>query len=188
MPGLDGVEAFRVIRQEYPKLPIMLMTAYANPELLAQAQSEGVLMILPKPLPLAKLTETLSDLSQNGPVLVVDDEPEFLKTLTSILTSRKHKVLHATRLEDALAMLSDSTARVIVMDLNLGALAPKDAVLAVKRVSPEVLLILYSGYPDLLDETVATLPVGAVYATLHKPFAPERLLELLNGINGHHLH
>jgi len=188
MPGLDGVEAFRVIRQEYPKLPIMLMTAYANPELLAQAQREGVLMILPKPLPLAKLTETLSDLSQNGPVLVVDDEPEFLKTLTSILTSRKHKVLHASRLEEALAMLSDSTARVIVMDLNLGELAPKDAVLAVKRVSPEVLLILYSGYPDLLDETVATLPAGAVYATLHKPFAPERLLELLNGINGHHLH
>jgi DNA-binding NtrC family response regulator len=188
MPGLDGVEAFRVIRQEYPRLPIMLMTAYANPELLAQAQSEGVLMILPKPLPLAKLTETLSDLLQNGPVLVVDDEPEFLKTLTSILTSRKHKVLHATRLEDALAMLSDSTARVIVMDLNLGELAPKDAVLAVKRVSPEVLLILYSGYPDLLDETVATLPAGVVYATLHKPFAPERLLELLNGINGHHIH
>ena len=44
-------------------------------------------------------------------------------------------------------MLGDSTARVIVMDLNLGDLAPKDAVLAVKRVSPEVLLILYSGYP-----------------------------------------
>lgn len=188
MPGLDGVEAFRVIRQECPGLPIMLMTAYANPELLAQAQNEGVLMILPKPLPLAKLTGTLADLSSSGPVLVVDDEPEFLKTLTSILTSRKHQVLHATRLEDALAMLSDSTARVIVMDLNLGGLTPKDAVLAVKRVSPEVLLILYSGYPDLLDETVATLPAGAVYATLRKPFAPDHLLELLNGINRHQRH
>jgi DNA-binding NtrC family response regulator len=188
MPGLSGVEAFRVIRQEYPRLPIMLMTAYANPELLAQAQNEGVLMILPKPLPIGKLTETLSDLSQNGPVLVVDDEPEFLKTLTSILASRKHKVLHATTLDDALAMLTDSTPAVIVMDLKLGDLTPMDAVLAVKRVSPEVLLILYSGYPELLDKTVATLPAGAVYATLHKPFAPDHLLELLNGINRHQLH
>jgi len=188
MPGLDGVEAFRVLRQEFPALPIMLMTAYANPELLAQAEREGVLMILPKPLPLAKLTETLAELARSGPVLVVDDEPEFLKTIASILTGRKHQVLRATGLDEALALLGDSTARVIVMDLNLGDLTPQDAVLAVKRVSPEVLLILYSGYPDLLDETVATLPAGSVYATLHKPFAPDHLLELLNGINRPHPH
>jgi DNA-binding NtrC family response regulator len=188
MPGLSGVEAFRVIRQEYPDLPIMLMTAYANPELLAQAEREGVLMILPKPLPLPRLTETLAELARGGPILVLDDEPEFLKTIASILSAKHHAVLRATRLEDALALLSDSTARVIVMDLKLGDLTPKDAVVAVKRVSPEVLLILYSGYPDLLDETVATLPAGWVYATLHKPFAPDRLLELLNGINRDQLH
>ena len=188
MPGQSGVEAFRIIRQECPDLPILLMTAYANPELLAQAEREGVLMILPKPLPLTRLTETLADLARGGPILVLDDEPEFLKTITSILVSRRHSVLRATRLEDALTMLSDSTARVIVMDLKLGDLTPKDAVVAVKRVSPEVLLILYSGHPDLLNETVATLPDGWVYATLHKPFAPDRLLELLNGINRHQLH
>ncbi len=44
-------------------------------------------------------------------------------------------------------------------------------------------MILYSGHPDLIDETVAGLPSDWVHATLRKPFAPDRLVELLNGVN-----
>ena len=51
MPGLNGVEAFRVIRESQPQTPVILMTAYAAPDLLTQAEREGVLQILPKPLP-----------------------------------------------------------------------------------------------------------------------------------------
>lgn len=182
MPGLDGVEAFRRIREEYPALPVILMTAYAAQELLAQAEREGVLMILPKPLPLDRLTETLAELSQTGPVLVLDDEPEFLATLGAILTSRNHGVLTATSLDQALDVLSGASPTVVVMDLNLGPLHPRDAIFAIKRVSPEVLLILYSGQLDVLDETVSELPADWVFGTLRKPFAPERLLELLNGV------
>jgi two-component system response regulator HydG len=183
MPGLDGVEAFRLIRRDYPALPVILMTAYAAQELLAQAEREGVLMILPKPLPLERLTETLSELTRSGPVLVLDDEPEFLETLGAILTSRRHGVLKAATLDDALQLLTGGSPAVVVMDLHLGRLAPRDAVYAIKRVSPEVLLILYSGQFDVLDETVSELPSDWVLAALRKPFAPERLLELLNGIH-----
>jgi hypothetical protein len=56
-------------------------------------------------------------------------------------------------------------------------------VLAIKKVSPEVLLILYSGYPDLIDDTVSRLPADWVHATLRKPFPPDRLIDLLNGVH-----
>lgn len=59
MPGISGVEAFRVIREAQPQTPVILMTAYAAPELLAAAEHEGVLQILPKPLPWATLSGLL---------------------------------------------------------------------------------------------------------------------------------
>ena len=183
MPGLNGVEAFRVIRREYRHLPVILMTAYAAHELLAQAEREGVLTILPKPLPLARLTDTLAELARTGPVLVLDDEPEFLETLTTILSARHLNVIKAATLDQTLQLLTGTTPRVIVMDLQLGDLHPKDAVVAIKKISPEVLLILYSGHPELIDQTVAGLPSDWVHATLRKPFAPDRLVELLNGVN-----
>jgi DNA-binding NtrC family response regulator len=183
MPGLNGVEAFRVIRREHRNLPVILMTAYAAQELLAQAEREGVLTILPKPLPLARLTDTLAELARTGPVLVLDDEPEFLETLTTILTARHLDVIKAATLDQTLQLLTGTTPRVIVMDLQLGDFSPQDAVLAIKKISPEVLLILYSGHPELIDETVAGLPSEWVHATLRKPFAPDRLVELLNAVN-----
>jgi DNA-binding NtrC family response regulator len=185
MPGLGGVEAFRLIRRDHQHLPVILMTAYAAHELLAQAEREGVLTILPKPLPLARLTDTLAELARTGPVLVLDDEPEFLDTLTAILIARDLEVMKATTLDESLLLLTGATPRVVVMDLNLGTLRPREAVLAIKQVSPEVLLILYSGHPELIDETVADLPPDWVYATLRKPFAPDRLVELLNGVHQH---
>ena len=57
-------------------------------------------------------------------------------------------------------------------------------VLAIKRLSPEVLLILYSGHAALLDDTVEGLPPHWVHARLQKPFPPERLLQLLHA--AHH--
>jgi DNA-binding NtrC family response regulator len=183
MPGVDGVEAFRAIRRRHSRLPVILMTAYAAHELLAQAEREGVLTILPKPLPLARLTDTLAELARTGPVLVLDDEPEFLETLTRILSARHLDVIKATTLDQTLQLLSGTTPRVVVMDLQLGDHHPQDAVVAIKKISPEVLLILYSGHPELIDETVAGLPSEWVHATLRKPFAPDRLVELLNGVN-----
>jgi len=183
MPGLNGVEAFRVIRRRHRHLPVILMTAYAAHELLAQAERDGVVTILPKPLPITRLTDTLADLARTGPVLVLDDEPQFLETLTRILSARQVDVIKARTLDQTLELLTGTTPRVVVMDLQLGDLHPQDAVLAIKTLSPEVLLILYSGHPELLDETVAGLPSEWVHATLRKPFAPDRLVELLNGVN-----
>jgi len=181
MPGLNGVEAFQQIRRTRPNLPVILMTAYAAHELIAQAERDGVLMVLPKPLPIARVTEALSRLGDDsGPILVIDDDPVFLETLSAILSRSYPRVLKAGTLEEALEQLVQTDPAVVIMDLKLHGLEPDDCVLAIKRLSPEVLLILYSGHAALLDDTVEGLPPHWVHARLQKPFPPERLLQLLH--------
>ncbi len=50
MPRLNGVDALRAIKARKPTLPIVLITAMAADEQLAQAGKQGALAILKKPL------------------------------------------------------------------------------------------------------------------------------------------
>jgi DNA-binding NtrC family response regulator len=50
MPDMNGVELFLEIKDSYPNIPVILMTAYAQDELIQQGMAEGVQTILTKPL------------------------------------------------------------------------------------------------------------------------------------------
>jgi DNA-binding NtrC family response regulator len=59
MPGMNGVEFQRAIKVKYPEVSILLMTAYAEYELIAQGRLEGALAFLEKPLNIPLLLSIL---------------------------------------------------------------------------------------------------------------------------------
>jgi DNA-binding NtrC family response regulator len=183
MPGINGVDAFRAIRKARPGMPVILMTAYAAHDLLEQAEREGAAMIMPKPVSWPTLIGLL-DRASTKPrsVLLVDDDPEFLSTLGDVVAGHGVPVLRAQSMQEALRLLDSDAPAIVVLDLRLDGIQPEDAVLAIKELSPAVILILCTGYPRLLDQTLAAVPQGWVHAGLTKPFAPERLLEVLDGL------
>jgi CheY-like chemotaxis protein len=66
MPGMNGVEACLQMHAARPDMPVILMTAYAAQEILAQARRAGVVTIFPKPLAWPKLIAQLDRLP-HGP-------------------------------------------------------------------------------------------------------------------------
>jgi CheY-like chemotaxis protein len=52
-------------------------------------------------------------------VLVVDDEPEYLRWVEEFLNSRKLKVQYATRLSDAIREISARDFRLFLVDMNI---------------------------------------------------------------------
>jgi DNA-binding NtrC family response regulator len=70
----------------------------------------------------------------------------------------------------------------VVLDLRLNGVTAPETVLAIKRVSPSVALILCSGHTAALDETISNLPARLIHASLHKPFAPDALLTILDEV------
>jgi len=61
MPRLNGVEAWREIHARREGARAVLMTAYAPQETLTQAQGQGVVRVLRKPLDLPELVALLED-------------------------------------------------------------------------------------------------------------------------------
>lgn len=55
MPGLNGLETLQGIRRIVPGAAVVVMTGYADEELLAGVRAEGVLDILAKPFDLGRL-------------------------------------------------------------------------------------------------------------------------------------
>jgi DNA-binding NtrC family response regulator len=117
-----------------------------------------------------------------GPVLVVDDDPNFLRTLAAVLAGKGFRTIEATGLEDALRRVQDAAPPVVLLDLRLNHGEPRDSVLAIREVNPLVTIILYSGHPALLNDTVESLPEPWIHGALHKPFSPEKLIGLLEGV------
>jgi DNA-binding NtrC family response regulator len=183
MGGMNGVEALAAMKKLRPALRVVLMTAYTANDLLAEATRQGALRILAKPVAVPGLLEMLEQsVRETQRVLVVDDDRDYLRTLATILRDGGYVVFEATDLGDALEKLKGRAPAAVVLDLRLENAAPRDSVVAIKKASPAVCLILYSGSNGALEETAATVPRSWVYATLRKPFPPERLVELLDEI------
>ena len=183
MSGITGVEALREMRALRPDLRVILMTAYAASELLAQAERDGALHVFPKPVAIDRLMSMLDALiAEARCVLIVDDDADFLRTLADVVAARGYGTLKAGTLDEALTLLQAQLPGAVMLDLRLDGLEPRENVLAIKSVSPAVALILYSGHPQTLAQTTGTLPPKFVRGVLQKPFSPDRVFELLDDI------
>jgi DNA-binding NtrC family response regulator len=186
MPRVDGVAALQAIRRKRPRTRVILMTAYAAQALLEQAEQEGVVRILRKPVDLPELFSLLEAAAQElRAVLVVDDDPAFLQTLCDVLTERGLVPVKAASLNEALAELEAAGPRAVLLDLKLDHLDPRSSLLAIREMSPSVLLVLYSGHPAELTATVEASPDGMVDAAFTKPLPIDELMELLHGVAEH---
>ena len=59
MPGIDGLEAFKVMRETFPELRVILMTAHSSPDSMQHAVSQGAYRVVAKPLDLPALVALL---------------------------------------------------------------------------------------------------------------------------------
>ena len=109
----------------------------------------------------------------NPYVLVIDDEPQILRALKTILTARQFRVSTASRGEEGLALAATQAPDVIVLDLSLPDMDGIE-VCARLREWTQVPIIVLSVRDNERDK-VAALDKGADdYLT--KPFGVEELL------------
>ena len=64
MPRMDGVEAYRRIKQIRPDWVVIMMTAYSDDDLLEQALQVGVYDILYKPLDMEKVLKIVNEITK----------------------------------------------------------------------------------------------------------------------------
>ncbi len=86
MPGTDGFQLLEYIQQEYPDIPVVIMTAFADLDRAVAAFKGGAFEYLPKPFDINEAVSIIqraiernsTDRSSPGTVNAVDNVPEMI--------------------------------------------------------------------------------------------------------------
>ena len=110
-------------------------------------------------------------------VLLVDDEQEFIETLSERLKMRDMDAKLALDGEQALAAVQDDEPDVILLDLKMPGMDGMEVLRRIKKAYSHVQVVMLTGHGTDKDEDQA-LRLGA-YAYLQKPVDLERLVVTL---------
>jgi len=106
----DGLTLLDRVRQQYPKLPVVLMTAFGSVDSAVRAVKHGAFDYVSKPFDMDALVATvhraLSGKSANSVSVIDDDEPQ-----ASGLVGRAPAMLEVYKM---IARVADSTAAVLI--------------------------------------------------------------------------
>ncbi|HEY3582501.1 MAG TPA: sigma-54 dependent transcriptional regulator [Pyrinomonadaceae bacterium] len=111
-------------------------------------------------------------------ILVVDDEPSVTGSLELILSEAGYEILIAQTFSESTKILSETQVDLVITDLRLSDATGIDLIKHVKHNTPEVEVILMTGYGSL-DITIEAIKAGAYYY-LEKPYTPDRLFALVD--------
>lgn len=114
-------------------------------------------------------------------VLLVDDEREFVQTLSERLLMRDMGSAVAYDGESALSMIREDEPEVMILDLKMPGIDGIEVLRRVKQTRPEIEVIILTGHGSEEDRTTC-LKLGA-FAYLQKPVDIDRLTETLKQAN-----
>ncbi len=113
-------------------------------------------------------------MSTPGPhILVIDDEPQILRALRTILAEKKFRVTTASRGEEGLALAAANPPDLIILDLGLPDLSGLEVCARLRAWTQTPIIVL--SVRDTEQDKVAALDRGAD-DYLSKPFGIEELL------------
>ena len=121
------------------------------------------------------------DFEAPSKVLLVDDEREFVQTLSERLLMRDMGSAVAYDGESALQMVSEDEPEVMILDLKMPGIDGIEVLRRVKKTSPDIEVIILTGHGSEDDRKVC-MELGA-FAYLHKPVDIAVLTETLQSAN-----
>lgn len=182
MPGLSGVDALKQMKEIAPALPVILVSAYATEDLLEEARQAGTYAILSKPLNIQMVLSFLDLLHKKENILIVDDDPNFCKTLKDILSMQGFRVETVTQAQEVMRGLENDRKLVVLLDLKLGEASGVDVLKQIRQRYPSMPVVMVTGYQQEMGDAIADGLQSGAYTCLQKPLEIDALLRIIEEI------
>ncbi|BCB26836.1 hypothetical protein SKTS_17220 [Sulfurimicrobium lacus] len=115
-----------------------------------------------------------TELESARTLLLLDDEPNILNALVRLLRRDGYRILVAHSGVDALELLAENPAQVVISDLRMPDMSGTDFLTRVSELHPDTVRMVLSGYADLQTVT-DSVNKGAIYKFLAKPWEDDAL-------------
>jgi CheY-like chemotaxis protein len=199
MPGLNGFETTKAIKQTHPEARVMIVTSYNDPHFRQLADSAGASgFILKENLLALRLMLEKETGSRGTParalpeiaveptpkrVLVLDDDKELRTTFSLLLSKDGYRVTQAYSRREAISLHQKEPFDLIIIELLLPDNQGFETLTDLRKLPfpPKTIATARPGWmpTDVYSKMARQL---GVHGTLAKPFQPEQLLALVRNV------
>ncbi|MEK7660527.1 MAG: response regulator [Pseudomonadota bacterium] len=184
LPDCEDGRTVGKIKETNPEVAVIAMTAGgaagSSGNSLMLAKADGAEFLLQKPFEWEKLKSTLDEMAhrlQYGGrklhVLVIDDSKTMCVICRKMLEANGFRVTHANSIEEAFETSDALDIDVILTDLHMEGMDPKEAIPIIRENMPGVGIVAMTGINgEMLSDA---LKLGADTA-LYKPFGAQGLV------------
>ena len=176
MPGIDGIEVLRQVKKTKPDMQVVVLTGHGSDKDEREVKRLGAFAYLKKPIDLDQLIGTLK--KEKLKVLLVDDEKEFVESLSERLELRNLDAEVVYDGEQALKAVKEGSHDVMVLDLRMPGIDGIEVLRQVKKTKPDMQVVVLTGHGSDKDEKEAKR-LGA-YAYMKKPVDVDTLVGTLH--------
>ncbi|HTO99629.1 MAG TPA: response regulator [Myxococcales bacterium] len=174
MPVMSGARLVHEIRRGDSQLPTIVVTAYTGDDDLAAARNEGILAVLPKPVPVPRLLELLQAARRDALVALVEDDAGLADNLCETLRDHGFSAVTARSIADA-ERFGDVRPFLALVDRRVPGGPDGQAMHLLARRFPDLPQIVITAFAEGMSESGAT-----VFA---KPFDTGALLRTIERIH-----
>lgn len=107
-------------------------------------------------------------------ILLVDDEHNILNSLLRVLRKEGYKILTANNSNEGLEILKNEPVSLILSDHRMPGLSGVDLLRKVKKLYPNTIRIILSGYTEV-NTLLSAINEGEIYKFIAKPWNDEEL-------------
>ncbi len=124
MPGQTGIDLFRQIREAYPLVFLILITAYGT-DVLEKEAREVVDAYITKPFELGTLihfikpASVLAEGSQKRNILILEDDIYLRRLMSKVLKNQDFEIFQAANLKEARELLQVKSFDVFISDVQV---------------------------------------------------------------------
>jgi len=176
MPVMSGAQLLMGMRAIDPGMPAIVITAYTADDEMQTARDQGLLAVLPKPVPVARLIELLRVARRDGLVALVEDDPALADNLAEALRDRGFSTIAARSLVETERMRCLQPF-VALVDMRLPGSSDGAALRGLSAMFPKLPLLATTAFAD-------AVPQGSDVPVFQKPFSTAELLSAVERLHG----
>lgn len=176
MPLMGGAQLVHELRRVDPGAAAVVITAYVGDDDLQAARREGLLAVLPKPVPAGRVIDLLGAARRDGLVVVVEDDDRLSDNLCEALRGRGFAAVTAASVLET-ERLGPVQPFCALVDLRVPGGPDGEAMLRLADKYPGLPMIVVTAH----QHEAAPIAPSLVF---HKPFDTEALLAAVERLHG----
>lgn len=150
--------------------------------------------LISRPMPAAEMTQFMAsflparipvDNEAMSTLLLVDDEPNIISSLSRLLRRENYRILTATTCEEALIQLAEHQVGVIIIDQRMPGMSGTELLARARSMHPKTVRMVLSGY-TALDSLTEAINRGEIYKLLTKPWDDAEMIHTVRDAFRHY--